>query len=106
LAHFSVSSAMNLPNSAGELGGKTDAPQRDHDWFSDNTGPYSRRSPPPLSPPWLADKMPGGYVVGDANGRALVPIHKTSRWHFRPMPLRSSWLSGRTGCGRQRHRRR
>ena len=27
----------------------------------------SRRFPPP----WRADKMPGGYVVRDANGQAL-----------------------------------
>jgi hypothetical protein len=31
--------------------------------------PYgSRRFPPP----WHADAMPGGYVVRDANGQALV----------------------------------
>jgi hypothetical protein len=31
----------------------------------------SRRFPPP----WRADKMPGGYVVRDANGQALVYIY-------------------------------
>ena len=28
----------------------------------------TRRFPPP----WSADKIPGGYVVRDANGQALV----------------------------------
>jgi hypothetical protein len=28
----------------------------------------ARRFPPP----WRADKMPGGYVVRDANGQALA----------------------------------
>jgi hypothetical protein len=31
----------------------------------------SRRFPPP----WRADEMPGGYVVRDANGQALVHIY-------------------------------
>jgi hypothetical protein len=31
----------------------------------------ARRFPPP----WRADKMPGGYVVRDANGQALVYIN-------------------------------
>ena len=31
----------------------------------------ARRFPPP----WRADKMPGGYVVRDANGQALVYIY-------------------------------
>jgi hypothetical protein len=26
-------------------------------------------------PPWRADKIPGGYVVRDANGRALVYLY-------------------------------
>jgi K+/H+ antiporter YhaU regulatory subunit KhtT len=26
-------------------------------------------------PPWRADKMPGGYVVRDANGQALAYIY-------------------------------
>jgi hypothetical protein len=26
-------------------------------------------------PPWRADKIPGGYVVRDANGQALVYIY-------------------------------
>jgi hypothetical protein len=26
-------------------------------------------------PPWRADKMPGGYVVRDANGQALVYVN-------------------------------
>jgi hypothetical protein len=30
----------------------------------------SRRSPPP----WRADRIPGGYVVRDANGQALAYI--------------------------------
>jgi hypothetical protein len=37
--------------------------------------PYSAVSPSMTSrrfPPWRADKMPGGYVVRDANGQALV----------------------------------
>jgi hypothetical protein len=25
--------------------------------------------------PWRAEKMPGGYVVRDANGQALVYVH-------------------------------
>jgi len=31
----------------------------------------SRRFPPP----WSADKIPGGYVVRDANGQALAYIY-------------------------------
>jgi hypothetical protein len=31
----------------------------------------SRRFPPP----WRADKIPGGYVVRDANGQALVYVY-------------------------------
>jgi hypothetical protein len=26
-------------------------------------------------PPWYADKIPGGYVVRDANGQALVYVY-------------------------------
>jgi K+/H+ antiporter YhaU regulatory subunit KhtT len=26
-------------------------------------------------PPWTADKIPGGYVVRDANGQALVYVY-------------------------------
>jgi hypothetical protein len=33
--------------------------------------PDSRRFPPP----WHADKMPGGYVVRDANGQALAYLY-------------------------------
>jgi hypothetical protein len=29
----------------------------------------------PLPAPWRADKMPGGYVVRDANGQALVYVY-------------------------------
>ena len=31
----------------------------------------SRRFPPP----WSADKIPGGYVVRDANGQSLVYVY-------------------------------
>ena len=31
----------------------------------------TRRFPPP----WCADKIPGGYVVRDANGQALVYVY-------------------------------
>jgi hypothetical protein len=31
----------------------------------------SRRIPPP----WRADKMPGGYVVRDANGQAIAYLY-------------------------------
>jgi K+/H+ antiporter YhaU regulatory subunit KhtT len=31
----------------------------------------SRRFPPP----WRADKMPGGYVVRDANGQAIAYVY-------------------------------
>jgi hypothetical protein len=31
----------------------------------------NRRFPPP----WRADKIPGGYVVRDANGQALVYVY-------------------------------
>ena len=31
----------------------------------------TRRFPPP----WRADKIPGGYVVRDANGQALVYLY-------------------------------
>jgi hypothetical protein len=30
---------------------------------------------PPLPAPWRADKIPGGYVVRDANGQALTYIY-------------------------------
>jgi hypothetical protein len=33
-------------------------------------GPHLMRFPAP----WRADKMPGGYVVRDANGQALVYV--------------------------------
>jgi hypothetical protein len=29
----------------------------------------------PVPAPWRADKMPGGYVVRDANGQALAYIY-------------------------------
>jgi hypothetical protein len=35
----------------------------------------SRRDESPFPPPWRADKMPGGYVVRDANGHALVYVY-------------------------------
>jgi hypothetical protein len=28
-----------------------------------------------FAPPWHADKMPGGYVVRDANGQALAHLY-------------------------------
>jgi K+/H+ antiporter YhaU regulatory subunit KhtT len=28
-----------------------------------------------LPPPWRTDKIPGGYVVRDANGQALVYVY-------------------------------
>jgi hypothetical protein len=31
----------------------------------------SRRFPPP----WRADRIPGGYVVRDANGQAIAYVH-------------------------------
>ena len=35
--------------------------------------PRHERTPVPLPPaPWHADKMPGGYIVRDASGQALV----------------------------------
>ena len=35
----------------------------------------TRRFPPP----WRADKIPGGYVVRDANGQALVCIYSRDK---------------------------
>jgi K+/H+ antiporter YhaU regulatory subunit KhtT len=32
-------------------------------------------TPHRFPPPWRADKMPGGYVVRDANGQALAYIY-------------------------------
>jgi hypothetical protein len=32
-------------------------------------------SPRSFPPPWRADKMPGGYVVRDANGQALTNLY-------------------------------
>jgi hypothetical protein len=32
-------------------------------------------TPRRFPPPWRADKIPGGYVVRDANGQALVWIY-------------------------------
>jgi hypothetical protein len=37
----------------------------------DDRGMATRRFPPP----WRADKMPGGYVVRDANGQARVYLY-------------------------------
>jgi hypothetical protein len=37
----------------------------------DDRGMATRRFPAP----WRADKMPGGYVVRDANGQALVYVY-------------------------------
>jgi hypothetical protein len=31
-------------------------------------------SPRRFPPPWRADKVPGGYVVRDANGQALASV--------------------------------
>ena len=33
------------------------------------------RTTPPVSRPWHADPMPGGYVVRDANGQALAYVY-------------------------------
>jgi len=33
-------------------------------------------------PPWRADRMPGGYVVRDANGQALVWIYSATSWIY------------------------
>jgi hypothetical protein len=40
-------------------------------------------SPRRFPPPWRADKMPGGYVVRDANGQALahLPLPALAPWH-------------------------
>ena len=38
---------------------------------SERTMVNTRRFPPP----WSADKIPGGYVVRDANGQALVYVY-------------------------------
>ena len=32
-------------------------------------------APRRFPPPWRADKIPGGYVVRDANGHSLVYVH-------------------------------
>jgi hypothetical protein len=32
-------------------------------------------APRRLPPPWHADKIPGGYVVRDANGQALAYVY-------------------------------
>jgi hypothetical protein len=37
----------------------------------------SRRFPPP----WHADKIPGGYVVRDANGQALAYLYTRDNEH-------------------------
>jgi hypothetical protein len=41
----------------------------------------SRRFPPP----WRADKIPGGYVVRDANGQALAYIYSRLQGTTTPM---------------------
>ena len=30
---------------------------------------------PPLPSPWRADRIPGGYVVRDANGQAIAHVY-------------------------------
>ena len=35
-------------------------------------------TPRRFPPPWRADKIPGGYVVRDANGQALAYIYSFS----------------------------
>ena len=40
-------------------------------WSPSNIDDGSRRFPPP----WRAEKMPGGYVVRDANGQALAYLY-------------------------------
>jgi len=45
----------------------------------------SRRFPPP----WQAEKIPGGYVVRDANGQALACVYGRAT---QPRPLRPRFL--------------
>jgi hypothetical protein len=40
----------------------------------------SRRFPPP----WHADKIPGGYVVRDANGQAIAYVYSRAKVPTRP----------------------
>src|ERR1700730_841607 len=54
-------------HSAGNAGVPLRPLQPDHDL----EGKVTRRFPAP----WRADKMPGGYVVRDANGQALVYVY-------------------------------
>ncbi|HXB70197.1 MAG TPA: hypothetical protein VNY05_18230 [Candidatus Acidoferrales bacterium] len=39
------------------------------------TSPKRKMTPRRFPPPWRADKIPGGYVVRDANGQALVYLY-------------------------------
>jgi hypothetical protein len=52
--------------------------------------------------PWRADKMPGGYVVRDANGQALVYVYSREN---EAEALQSKGADGRRGAeGRVKRR--
>src|ERR1700730_13838203 len=70
-------------HSAGNAGVPLRPLQPDHDL----EGKVTRRFPAP----WRADNMPGGYVVRDANGQALVYVY--SRENASVSVLVSSVLS-------------
>jgi hypothetical protein len=53
-------------NAAGGYAGEVEAVP-----YPSRSSMTSRRFPPP----WRADKIPGGYVVRDANGQALAHIY-------------------------------
>jgi hypothetical protein len=46
--------------------------------LSSNLDVRQRMADGPLPPPWRADKMPGGYVVRDANGQPRNSLCSTS----------------------------
>jgi hypothetical protein len=63
-------------------------PRFDHDSLTHPCEPSSHRCPRPIAPvvsarrfpaPWRADKIPGRYIVGDANQRASARVYLFSR---------------------------
>jgi hypothetical protein len=55
----------------------------------------TRRFPPP----WSVDKIPGGYVVRDANGQALAYVYSRAKVPTRPaLGIAGRWF-GRAARG-------
>ena len=61
----------------------------------------SRRFPPP----WRVDKIPGGYIVRDANGQALACVYSRENECRRPRPRGSGGAAINTKAGNRQEDR-